>query len=34
MKFLKWSLWIIIGILVVVLVGAYGWLPSPAIRET
>ncbi len=26
MKFLKWSLWIIIGILVVVLVGAYGWL--------
>jgi len=26
MKYLKWSLWIIIGILVVVFIGAYGWV--------
>ncbi len=26
MKYLKWSLWVIVGILVVVFIGAYGWL--------
>ena len=26
MKYLRWSLWIIIGIVIVVFIGAYGWL--------
>ena len=26
MKYLRWSLWIILGIVIVVFVVAYGWL--------